>query len=319
MQLQGIDTARALRSLERARVDMLVLEPGDTVRDHGGISSQELVARVRASRGVSREHKICVAYLNIGQAEDYRQYWSPDWRAPTQSAPGNPDFLLCLDPDGWPGNYPCRYWDPRWKAIVFGSHGALLDRILEAGFDGCYLDWVLGYSEPAVARAAALEGVDPARAMVDFLLELRTYARQTHPNFVLIAQNGAELVERDPRFAHAIDGLAHEDLSFRGEASAQWDDSRAGGIDASAERRGPHTKEDPLLACLKRVRALGPRVFTIDYAVRTEDVEYALRRSRAAGFVATVSRTPLDRLPPHVLRQTRAQPSRPSGLTRPAR
>ena len=97
---------------------------------------------------------MCLAYLNVGQAEDYRSYWQSEWRAPADSARGTPDFMVSVDPDGWPGNYPVTYWDPRWKRVLFGHRAALLDQILEDGFDGVYLDWVLGYQEPAVADAA---------------------------------------------------------------------------------------------------------------------------------------------------------------------
>ncbi len=36
----------------------------------------------------------------------------------------------------WPGNYKVRYWDPEWQAIIFEYE----DKILNAGFDGVYLN-----------------------------------------------------------------------------------------------------------------------------------------------------------------------------------
>jgi cysteinyl-tRNA synthetase len=77
--------------------------------------------------------RIVLCYMSIGEAEDYRWYWQPSWETdpPGWLGPENPD---------WPGNYLVEYWDPGWQAIIYGSSDAYLDRILDAGFDGVYLD-----------------------------------------------------------------------------------------------------------------------------------------------------------------------------------
>ncbi|MBI5092418.1 MAG: endo alpha-1,4 polygalactosaminidase [Candidatus Hydrogenedentes bacterium] len=78
-------------------------------------------------------HRLVIAYMSIGEAEDYRYYWQSSWAAHP------PAWLDAVNPN-WPGNYKVRYWDPAWQAIIFGSQTAYLDRILAAGFDGVYLD-----------------------------------------------------------------------------------------------------------------------------------------------------------------------------------
>lgn len=77
--------------------------------------------------------RLVIAYMSIGEAEDYRFYWQPSWddNPPSWLADENPD---------WDGNYKVRYWDPAWQAIIYGSPSAYLDRIIMAGFDGVYLD-----------------------------------------------------------------------------------------------------------------------------------------------------------------------------------
>ena len=82
--------------------------------------------------------RLVICYMSIGEAEDYRYYWQKDWK------PGNPAWLEAENPD-WKGNYKVRYWDKDWQNITFGSDGAYLDRILNAGFDGVYLDIIDGY------------------------------------------------------------------------------------------------------------------------------------------------------------------------------
>lgn len=299
IQLQGLERPGAVAALRRAAIDLVVIEPTNSVRGNEAYPIANVVRELHASGGSRRKGKLVVAYLDIGQAEDYRTYWQPDWIAPTPNTVGRPDFLLALDPDGWPGNYPCKYWDPRWKRILFGSPNAMLDRILDAGFDGLYLDWILGYREPSVVEAAKRDGVDAAAAMVTLLEELRAYAKAKNDAFVLIAQNAAWLGDDAPGFEATIDALAHEDLTFRGDASAHWDDENAGGIDTTRERCNG-SPSDPLLDRLAFLNKRGLPILTLDYAVRTEDVRTAHERSVGVGFVPTISRTPLDRLPPHV-------------------
>ena len=76
-------------------------------------------------------------------------------------------------------------------------------------------------------------------------------------------------------------------MSFSGSALAAWTDPDAGDI--------PSREED--IEALEPLRRAGAAVFTLDYAILPENVEWAESRSRERGFVPTVSRTPLDRLP----------------------
>ncbi|MCL5959385.1 MAG: endo alpha-1,4 polygalactosaminidase [Chloroflexi bacterium] len=83
-----------------------------------------------------------LAYLSIGEAEDYRWYWQGKWDANHDGRPdrGAPTWLGPENPN-WPGNYQVRYWYPGWQSIVF----AYLDKISAQGFDGVYLDLVDAY------------------------------------------------------------------------------------------------------------------------------------------------------------------------------
>ena len=85
--------------------------------------------RAKANGGRS----LVIAYLSIGEAEDYRYYWQSGWKT------GNPSWLGAENPD-WPGNYTVKYWDPEWQAIILGNEDSYMKKILDAGFDGVYLD-----------------------------------------------------------------------------------------------------------------------------------------------------------------------------------
>lgn len=78
-------------------------------------------------------HRLVISYLSIGEAEDYRYYWNPDWKS-------NPPAWLKEENPDWEGNYKVAYWDTGWQNIIYGSSGAYLDKIIDTGFDGVYLD-----------------------------------------------------------------------------------------------------------------------------------------------------------------------------------
>ena len=43
------------------------------------------------------------------------------------------------NPD-WEGNFKVKYWIEDWQKIIYGNEDSYLDKILEAHFDGVYLD-----------------------------------------------------------------------------------------------------------------------------------------------------------------------------------
>jgi cysteinyl-tRNA synthetase, unknown class len=77
--------------------------------------------------------RLVICYMSIGEAEDYRFYWQAGWST------NKPGWLESENPD-WPGNYKVRYWEKEWQDIVFGTDDSYLKKILNAGFDGVYLD-----------------------------------------------------------------------------------------------------------------------------------------------------------------------------------
>jgi len=93
------------------------------------ISSEVEDLRNKANGG----KRLVISYMSIGEAEDYRYYWKNSWKK------GDPEWLYKENPD-WEGNYKVKYWMDEWKQIIFGEENAYLDKILDSGFDGVYLD-----------------------------------------------------------------------------------------------------------------------------------------------------------------------------------
>jgi cysteinyl-tRNA synthetase len=85
--------------------------------------------KIKANGG----NRLVISYMSIGEAEDYRYYWDSSWNS------NPPSWVEKENPD-WEGNYKVRYWDTSWKAIIFGNNDSYLKKILDAGFDGVYLD-----------------------------------------------------------------------------------------------------------------------------------------------------------------------------------
>lgn len=77
--------------------------------------------------------RLVVSYMSIGEAEDYRYYWQDSWKT------SKPSWMDAENPE-WPGNYKVKYWEQEWQDVVFGNNTSYLKKILDANFDGVYLD-----------------------------------------------------------------------------------------------------------------------------------------------------------------------------------
>jgi cysteinyl-tRNA synthetase len=302
-QLQGISEPGAVDALVASRYDMLVLEPTrtDWSSDDKFFDTREMVARLQGSRASDGLHrKLVIAYVDIGQAEDWRWYWtwSTAWNCRHPLPDDWPDYILTCDPDGWTGNYPVAYWDEDWQDVMMHGldlgndpardyHGAI-DQALIDGFDGVYLDWVEGYEDRAVVAAARSAGVDPAVEMVAFLGKIRDYATARQPGFLLIQQNAAELIEGHPELSGVIDAIAQEGIWFDGDATDDWQDPDGYDWENDLDLTVYY------LEVLARYQDAGLPVFNCEYALDKASAAYS--NSYARGLVPYVTRRSLSRL-----------------------
>jgi len=77
--------------------------------------------------------RIVVSYMSIGEAENYRYYWRQEWNQK------RPAWLDAENPN-WSGNFKVKYWDVEWQKIIYGNDDSYLKKIIDAHFDGVYLD-----------------------------------------------------------------------------------------------------------------------------------------------------------------------------------
>jgi len=83
-------------------------------------------------------NRLVISYMSIGEAEDYRFYWEEKWNS------NHPDWLVEENPD-WEGNFKVAYWNQDWKELIYKNEKAYLGKIINAGFDGVYLDIIDAY------------------------------------------------------------------------------------------------------------------------------------------------------------------------------
>lgn len=288
-QLQDLYEPEAVAALARTEYQLLVLEPGQNFKEYP-YDTAGMVAALR--RTPSGRRRALLAYVDIGEAEDYRDYWKPGWRAPTRSRPGRPDFMITVDPDGWSGNFPVAFWRPEWKKIWLGSSG-IIARLASLGFDGVFLDWVEAYDDDYVMAAAEKEGLDPALEMIRFIEEIGRAGRRVRPGFLVVPQNAIYLIDHAPkRYAASIDALAVEDTWFSGLGDADWNDPGAG------DRPNLDQEDWSTQARLKQYRvfqSLGLPVFSVDYCRSRKNAALVYRRARSAGLRPLVTRVSLSR------------------------
>ena len=86
--------------------------------------------------------RLVISYISIGSAENFRYYWKPGWGL------GNPSWIK-KPYEGWEEEFWVEFWNPAWREIIFGDgdpdKDSYIKSIVEAGFDGVYLDNVEAY------------------------------------------------------------------------------------------------------------------------------------------------------------------------------
>ncbi|MDP5211130.1 endo alpha-1,4 polygalactosaminidase [Microbulbifer sp. 2205BS26-8] len=93
--------------------------------------TEEQIDQLKVKRNGSPRRLL--AYVNIGKAQDNRYYWESFW-------PINPPSWLLKAVPGEQDNYYVEYWKEGWQDIIYGNTDSYIYRIVNAGFDGAYMD-----------------------------------------------------------------------------------------------------------------------------------------------------------------------------------
>jgi endo-alpha-1,4-polygalactosaminidase (GH114 family) len=150
--------------------------------------------------------------------------------------------------------------------------------------------------------------------MIWWVGDIAEFGRDINPGFLVIAQNAAELLESG-EYVEIIDAIAQEQVWYDGGA----EDDPPGDcplprteaeIDTETYRRSLspgcrrqydeypestlHVSSDEYLFYLQRAKTLGLPVFTVDYALDPENINWIYETSRGLGFIPFVGNRALD-------------------------
>ena len=228
------------------------------------------LSTIRAGRAGRK----AIAYLSVGEAEDYRAYWNPKWDANHDGKPdaGAPAFLLAQNPE-WKGNYRVKYWQTNWQQIILAD----VDKIMAAGFDGVYLDIVDGFETFERDGKNFLDDrPNPEtkqsyrRDMVDWVKAIAARARKNNPAALVIPQNGTQLLAHAD-FLGTVDAVGVEDLFTNGDK-----------LQPAAETKNILGFVAPMVAAHKPV-------LDIEYPKSKERRKHVREKAVAQGFVWLVT------------------------------
>lgn len=222
--------------------------------------------------------KLVLSYLSIGEAENYRWYWNAEWDLDNDGQPdeGAPAWLGPANPE-WPGNYKVRYWEAGWQAIIF----EYLDTVVDAGFDGVYLDIIDAYEYWGPGGESTDDRVTSEQEMVEFVKQIADHTRSTsgNPNFGVFPQNGDALASH-PEYVAVTTGIGKEDTWFFGDTPTST----------------AYTEE--AIKNLDIFRGNEKLVLVIDYVTSESDVAEFYINAVSKGYVPYASTRELDALPP---------------------
>lgn len=265
-QLQKIDLTR----IGETKFDLIIIDYSKDGSEEGRFSAQEIMALKNSPGGP----KIVISYLSIGEAENYRWYWNHNWDKDADGIPdeGAPSWLGPANPE-WPNNYKVKYWEPGWKSIVY----SYLDKIIEADFDGVYLDIIDAYEYWGPGGESGLERETAEEEMVNFVLEIAKYTRVTKgkTNFLIFPQNGEKL-SIHPNYLEVVSGIGREDVWY-------YDNTP----------QPPEITEE-VLFYLDKFKEKGKLVLVIDYVTQQELIDDFYSKAISKGYIPYATKRELD-------------------------
>lgn len=265
-QLQDADPEQIAKS----GFDLIVMDYSKDGSEDGEYSPEEI-------QKIKDAGVIPIAYISIGEAEDYRFYWKEEWYT-------NPPEWLGRGDQDWEGNYAVKYWSDEWKAIIH----AYLDRIIAQGFSGVYLDKVDEFeywADQDNDEDEYLSEEEAAKRMIELIMDIVNYCREkVEGEFYIIPQNGEMILKYDDgTLLSAVSGWSAEDLFYNG--TEPWGDEE---IEWILKNRIPY---------LDMVLSKGKPVFSVDYVddgsgysgANKEGIDDYRRKAISKGYIPYVA------------------------------
>lgn len=234
-----------LEQLKKANVDLMVLDPDC----YSAFEIQEL----------KLSGATVVAYLSVGEAESYRDYYAKI------ASSG----LIIAENESWKTNFSIKYWDPLWLDTLQKYSSS----ILEKGFDGFFMDVVDAW------EAYDEEQQPEFRKKMQLLLtSLADFSRRKRAGIKLILQNSHQLMEAEEVFRR-FDGINQESLF------ASWANEK---IDKDWQQQK--------IVALEKIRKKGKFVTLLEYTRNPLLMAIANMKASLHGFIPYFSVKDLDQI-----------------------
>jgi cysteinyl-tRNA synthetase len=116
-----------LDSIKATNFDLIII---DAFFGNDLFTSAEIESLKTKANGGKR---MVISYISIGSAEKYRYYWQSDWKIKS------PNWLYKAY-SGYEDEIWVKFWKKDWEEIIYGNDNSYMKKIINAGFDGAYLD-----------------------------------------------------------------------------------------------------------------------------------------------------------------------------------
>jgi cysteinyl-tRNA synthetase len=126
------DKASFLSAIQQTNFDVVIIDAffGDDL-----LTSDDVTSLKTKLNGGQR---LVISYMNIGSAEKYRYYWKKTWGL-------HHPLWLKKKYDGYKDEIWVKFWKDEWQEIIYGNDDSYTKKLLNAGFDGAYLDNIEGF------------------------------------------------------------------------------------------------------------------------------------------------------------------------------
>ncbi|MFA6027662.1 MAG: MJ1477/TM1410 family putative glycoside hydrolase [Patescibacteria group bacterium] len=236
-QLQDADT----EALASTAYDIVVIDYSKDGTDDEAYTYEQI-------QNLRDSGKIVLAYLSLGEAEEYRFYWQDAWA-------NDPPAWLGPENKNWAGNYKVKYWHDAWWETGILPY---LDRIEAAGFDGVYLDIIDGYYYWGNHGFGTKKS---ANRMVKLIQKIRENL-ETQNQSIICPQNGESIIDDA--------GASYRDL--------YWENTNCIGIEDLFYNT---SKSDRIYRkkLLKRYANHNNLILNVEYIKEEKEAEYLYKAS----------------------------------------
>lgn len=126
------DKASFLTAIQQTNFDVVIIDAffGDDLLTSSDVAS----LKTKLNGG----QRLVISYMNIGSAEKYRYYWKKSWGL-------HHPLWLKKKYDGYKDEIWVKFWKDEWKEVIYGNDDSYTKKLLNAGFDGAYLDNIEGF------------------------------------------------------------------------------------------------------------------------------------------------------------------------------